>query len=142
MRSGLETILPIHWLRLFNPTEVEFLLYGNDIDKIDVSEWQEHTAYQGFSENDVTIQLFWRVLLTRFTQEDIGKMLQFTTSLYRPPLLGFKQLKPPFTIQNTMAPSTSNNNNNQQLAELTMEERRLPTAATCFNLLRLPPYTD
>jgi len=143
MRSGLETILPIHWLKLFNPTEVEFLLYGNDVDKIDTDDWEANTQLEGFTENDPTIQLFWKIIKTRFTQNDLAKLLQFTTSLFRPPLLGFKQLKPKFTISNTLAarPLTSAATQ-QNVPEMTDAEKRLPTAATCVNLLRLPPYTD
>ena len=72
-------------------------------------------------------QAFWEAVegLTPAQQADL---LRFVTSCPRPPLLGFRHLAPPFTVQ--MAGSA---------AEPGAGER-LPTAATCVNLLKLPPY--
>ena len=50
-------------------------------------------------------------------------LLKFATSCSRPPLLGFAHLLPAFCVHRA-----------------TDEEGRLPTAATCMNLLKLPPY--
>jgi ubiquitin-protein ligase E3 C len=49
--------------------------------------------------------------------------LKFVTSCSRPPLMGFRWLQPAFCIHKASA-----------------EEARLPTSATCMNLLKLPPY--
>ena len=49
--------------------------------------------------------------------------LKFVTSCSRPPLLGFAHLQPAFCVYRATA-----------------EEGRLPTSATCMNLLKLPPY--
>ena len=59
------------------------------------------------------------------TEEQKRKLLKFVTSCSRPPLLGFKELDPPFCIQNAGA-----------------EPDRLPTASTCMNLLKLPEFRD
>jgi len=57
--------------------------------------------------------------------EDLKKQfLLFVSSCSRPPLLGFKEFAPKFCIHNG---GTAD---------------RLPTAATCLNLLRLPAYDD
>ena len=50
--------------------------------------------------------------------------------LCRPPLLGFAELKPKLRIN--MRGHVGNDD----------DERALPSASTCFNLLRLPPYRD
>jgi ubiquitin-protein ligase E3 C len=57
--------------------------------------------------------------------ESKEKFLLFVTGSDRPPLLGFKHMNPKCCIH-----STHIGNN----------ERRLPTAATCMNMLRLPHY--
>lgn len=48
----------------------------------------------------------------------------------RPPLLGFKHLQPRFGIN--MRGHVGNE----------LHETSLPTASTCFNLLKLPPFKD
>lgn len=55
---------------------------------------------------------------------------RFVTGCSRPPLLGFEYLQPKMRIQ--MAGS----------AEDPEILGRLPTAATCLNILKLPPYTS
>lgn len=54
-------------------------------------------------------------------------MLKFVTSCPREPLMGFKNLHPAFTISEM---DTDN------------PDEKLPTASTCFNILRLPPYSN
>lgn len=62
-----------------------------------------------------------------FTDDEQAKLLKFVTSCPRPPLMGFQHLHPPFTISMM---DTDNPN------------EKLPTASTCFNILRLPSYTN
>ena len=45
-RSGLSSILPLHWLRLFSQNEFQVLISGAEIP-INVSDLQKHTAYSG-----------------------------------------------------------------------------------------------
>ncbi|OXB69540.1 UNVERIFIED_CONTAM: hypothetical protein H355_016823 [Colinus virginianus] len=56
------------------------------------------------------------------TSEFRSQFLMFVTSCSRPPLLGFKNLHPSFTIH--CVPETD----------------RLPSSSTCVNLLKLPAY--
>jgi ubiquitin-protein ligase E3 C len=65
-----------------------------------------------------------------FSPQQQRQFLKFVTSCSRAPLLGFKYLEPQLCIQ--MSGSV-----------LSADSReRLPTAATCMNLLKLPPYRD
>ena len=66
--------------------------------------------------------MLWQVL-REYDAPRRAATLKFATSCSRPPLLGFAHLQPRFCVH--MA---------------TDEEGRLPTAATCMNLLKLPPY--
>ena len=45
-RSGLSSILPLHWLRLFNQNEFQVLISGAEIP-ISVSDLRRNTAYSG-----------------------------------------------------------------------------------------------
>eukprot|EP00913_Durusdinium_trenchii_P011739 g11025.t1 len=56
--------------------------------------------------------------------EDLGRFLMFVTSCSRAPLLGFKNLNPKFCVHRVP------------------DGERLPTSATCANLLKLPDYTS
>lgn len=67
--------------------------------------------------------MFWRVLGS-FSPPELARFLAFVTSVPRPPLLGFGSLK-----------------HRVQIAQMShAEEGRLPSAATCFNQLKLPIY--
>jgi ubiquitin-protein ligase E3 C len=63
-----------------------------------------------------------------------GLFLKFVTSCSRQPLLGFSQLVPKFGIQRV---SPFNMGEDPQAAA-----PRLPSAATCMNLLKLPQYDN
>ena len=60
----------------------------------------------------------------------------------KPPLLGFAHLQPPFTVQ---CVSGEGSEVPSVLAFMGMgrkETKRLPTASTCFNLLKLPNFKN
>ena len=67
--------------------------------------------------------MFWKVL-EEFTEKEKQLLLKFVTSCSRPPLLGFGELHPPFTILSAK------------------QTDYLPSASTCMNLLKLPMFTD
>lgn len=65
-------------------------------------------------------QWFWEAIES-FNPEEQGQFLKFVTSCSRPPLLGFERLNPPICLQRV--PNG--------------EEGRLPSSATCMNLLKV-----
>jgi len=112
------------WLRMFNQQEMQLLISGANTP-IDVDDLKHNTQYGGvYDENEATIRLFWKVV-GGFDQEQRRALLRFATSCGRPPLLGFKELSPKFSIRD------SGN-----------DQSRLPTASTCVNLLKLPRYQN
>ncbi|GAA5908908.1 hypothetical protein JCM8208_005615 [Rhodotorula glutinis] len=123
--SGLSEMVNPRWLRLFSQSELAVLVGGTE-DPIDIDDLRAHTVYSGWSadENTPTIRAFWDVV-SSFGKEDRAKLVRFVTACERPPLLGFGQLNPLFAIRKA--------GDNQS---------RLPTSATCINLLRLEEYTD
>jgi hypothetical protein len=137
--NGMHAIVPARWLRLFNRPELQRLMAGDDV-AIDFDDLRKHTRYAGGYNNfSPTVRDLWAVL-EGFTREERGLFLKFVTSCSKPPLLGFAHLHPAFTVQ---CVASDGNEVPSLLAFFGMgrsEERRLPTAATCFNLLKLPNF--
>ncbi|XP_026686282.1 ubiquitin-protein ligase E3B [Diaphorina citri] len=74
-------------------------------------------------------------------------LLQFVTSCSKPPLLGFAHLEPPFSIR--CVEVTDDEDTGDTIGSVIRgfftirkkdPQHRLPTASTCFNLLKLPNY--
>ena len=123
-RQGLANVLPISWLYMFNTKELQVLISGAEIP-VDIDDLMKHTRYGGdYSPQHKTIKMFWKVI-RNFDDNERRQLLKFVTSCSRPPLLGFKDLDPSFTIQ-----SSGDDLN------------RLVTASTCLNLLKLPAYNE
>ena len=76
-----------------------------------------------YKSDHASIALFWEVV-SSFTEQQKRQLLKFVTSCSRPPLLGFKELHPPFRISPGIGDS------------------HLPSASTCMNLLKLPMFKD
>ena len=121
--DGIANVIPMSYLRIFAPNELQLLLSGEERKGFDVADLKLNCHITG-REDSPTIEMFWKLLESEFTDEDKMKLLTFVTSSPRAPLLGFKALNPLFTIY--IIPDSS----------------RLPTASTCVNLLKLPDYRD
>jgi len=87
---------------------------------------KKHTKYMSYKASDKTVKLFWEFVEKGMSEDDRSKLLKFVTSCPRQPLMGFKQLQPAFTISRMDGAG----------------DDKLPTASTCFNILRLPPYSS
>lgn len=75
---------------------------------------------------DRTVRRFWSVLNSMNARERAA-LLRFVTSCERPPPLGFESMQPPFCLHRVGVRS---------------DDERLPTASTCFNMLKLPTYSS
>lgn len=105
-------------LKLFHSHELRAVIVGNQ--NYDWHVLESGADYkQGYSSSDQTIQWFWEVF-HELTEEDKKKFLLFLTGSDRIPITGMKSI----TI--TIQPTT--------------DEKFLPVAHTCFNLLDLPRY--
>ncbi|KAH8741136.1 hypothetical protein FG386_001263 [Cryptosporidium ryanae] len=120
--KGLSTVIPYESLKLFLPYEIQSLISGV-YQKIDVVNLKKYTTYTGYLETSPQITWFWDIL-EEFNVEEQSEFLLFVTASRKAPLLGFQYLNPNFGIQ--IVPDNS----------------RLPSASTCFNLLKLPTYTS
>ncbi|CAG4954509.1 unnamed protein product [Colias eurytheme] len=123
LKRGLTSVVSSEWLRMFSCRELQLLVSGAEVP-IDLDDLRAHTQYGGgFSETHPVIVQFWKVV-ARFTDDQRRQLLKFVTSCSRPPLLGFKDLQPPFCIQSAGSSD------------------RLPSSSTCMNLLKIPEVQD
>lgn len=122
-KQGISNVVSLDWLQMFNNKELQVLISGAQIP-VDVHDLKLHTNYTGgYTPDHPTIISFWKVV-DEFTDQQRSQLLKFVTSCSRPPLLGFKELDPPFCVQHAGSVD------------------RLPTSSTCMNLLKLPEFPD
>jgi len=124
---GLGTIINPSWLSMFNQSELQRLI-GGDSSEIDIEDLRRNTTYSGLyaigddGKEHPTIVHFWEVMRS-LKDSERRDVLKYVTSTPRAPLLGFTQLKPPFSIRDGGT-----------------DQERLPSTSTCVNLLKLPVY--
>ncbi|TKY72456.1 E3 ubiquitin-protein ligase UPL6 [Spatholobus suberectus] len=124
---GFQQLIQKDWIDMFNEHELQLLISGS-LDSLDVDDLRLHTNYAGgYHSEHYVIEIFWEVL-KGFSIENKKKFLKFVTGCSRGPLLGFQYLEPSFCIQR------AGGNASEEALD------RLPTSATCMNLLKLPPY--
>ncbi|XVF66063.1 hypothetical protein PTKIN_Ptkin10aG0004000 [Pterospermum kingtungense] len=124
---GFQQLIQKNWIDMFNEHELQLLISGS-LDSLDVDDLRCNTNYAGgYHAEHYAIDMLWEVLKS-FSLENQKKFLKFVTGCSRGPLLGFKYLEPLFCIQRAAGSAS----------EEALD--RLPTSATCMNLLKLPPY--
>jgi E3 ubiquitin-protein ligase HUWE1 len=112
--------------RVVTPDEFSMLLCG--VSQLDVNEWRLHSLREE-GMDDQTWDALWEVI-EQFSQNDRGRLLEFVTGSSTLPAGGFARL-PGFGGPGLVQKFT-----------VVMRQQGLPTAATCFNRLYLPPYED
>ncbi|CAI5706060.1 unnamed protein product [Peronospora effusa] len=124
--KGFRDLIPGTWIQMFAPAELQMLI-GGTATNIDVDDWELHTEYGGgYHPSQRVIQWFWEIVRRDFTTEDRAALLKFITSCSRQPLLGFSKLVPQICIHQVRVEN----------------DERLPSSATCMNLLKLPSYSS
>ena len=110
--------------------DVQLLMCG--VATIDVDDWRSATKYMGCNATSQTVVWFWSVL-SQMEPAQRASLLSFVTGSSRVPAGGFAALmgyggqQQRFTLQLVPGREEEGSNN-----------LNLPTAATCFNTLRLP----
>lgn len=124
---GLWEVIDRSWLRLFNEPELQVLISGSSEGKLDIKDLKAHTRYSGgFTILDKHIVRFWNIV-SGMSSKQHACLLRFVTSCERSPPLGFATIDPPFTIQRV---------------GISRDSEKLPSASTCFNILKLPTYSS
>nr|XP_018915602.1 PREDICTED: ubiquitin-protein ligase E3B [Bemisia tabaci] len=144
---GFRSIINPEWLSIFSTPEVQRLISGDNVP-LDLNDLRRHTQYSGgFHDSHRVIQWLWDILNKDFNEEERKLFLKFVTSCSKPPLLGFAHLEPPFSIRCMEVrddEDTGDTIGSIIRGFFTIRKKdlqhRLPTSATCFNLLKLPIY--
>lgn len=146
--AGFRSIINPKWLSLFSTHELQYLISGHTSD-IDLEDLKKHTQYYGgFHSNHRVVKWLWNILQFDFNFNERQLFLKFVTSCSRAPLLGFQYLEPPFSIRCVETPDDMDQGDTLGSIVrgfLAIKRKqpmtRLPTASTCFNLLKLPNYS-
>lgn len=107
--------------------------------------------FGGFHSTHRVISWLWDVLENDFSEDERQLFLRFVTSCSKPPLLGFANLEPRFSIR--CVEVGEDDDAGDTLGSVLRgflgvgvgrrhreSAQRLPTSSTCFNLLKLPNY--
>ncbi|CAH0486993.1 unnamed protein product [Peronospora farinosa] len=121
MAQGFAMLFPRRVLTLLTWQELEILTCGSP--RIDLDLWQRHTRYDGYSEDDPTVLLFWEAL-GKFSDEQRADFVRFAWGRSRLPRGKWPQ---PFKLSKRGGRDAT---------------RSLPVAHTCFFSVELPPYTS
>ncbi|XP_052769261.1 apoptosis-resistant E3 ubiquitin protein ligase 1-like isoform X1 [Mya arenaria] len=118
--KGLNELIPDNLLSIFDENELELLMCG--MRKYSVADLKNNHVVNGSTQTfRRVLEWFWTVIGS-FSDEQMARLLQFTTGCSQLPPGGFAELVPKFQI----SPGYTYNT--------------LPTAHTCFNNLCLPDY--
>lgn len=105
-------------------------MYG--VPFIDLQDWFDNTEYKApYTKNHQVIKWFWTVM-EEFDQEQLGRILHFTTASTRTPIHGFARLE------------SNRGNCSKFLIESSEFNKKnpYPKGHTCFNRLELPLYPN
>jgi len=133
MRSGFRDLIPASWVRLFSPYELQKVISGDDtIQGFDVKGLKSIMEYGGGYHPSQPIMIWFWEVIEEMTPTQKNQFLKFVTSCSRQPLLGFRALSPLPCVHQVRLPENEEN--------IDVKDLRLPTSATCMNLLKLPNY--
>jgi len=120
IRIGLFSVVSLNDLRMFLPHELNFLISGSPT--IDAADWQNHVEYSG-PVNHQIVEWFWDYVKNHLSDEERSKLLFYITGTSRPPVTGFKDLRPGFKF----------------MFSVMLHSKSLFESHTCFNQLVVPP---
>ncbi|XP_029024458.1 probable E3 ubiquitin-protein ligase HERC1 isoform X3 [Betta splendens] len=121
VREGMSTIIPVPLLSLLTAKQLEQLVCG--LPEVSVEMLKKLVRYRDITESHQLIGWFWQSL-EEFTNEERVLFLRFVSGRSRLP-------SNPADITQKF-----------QIIKVDRPVNGLPTAQTCFFLLRLPPYTS
>ncbi|XP_014842886.1 PREDICTED: probable E3 ubiquitin-protein ligase HERC1 isoform X1 [Poecilia mexicana] len=121
VREGMSTIIPVPLLSLLTAQQLEQLVCG--LPEVSVEMLRKLVRYRDITESHQLIRWFWQSL-KEFTNEERVLFLRFVSGRSRLP-------SNPADISQKF-----------QIIKVDRPINGLPTAQTCFFLLRLPPYTS
>jgi hypothetical protein len=128
VREGLSAVVPLSVLSLFSGEQLEALVCGDQT--IDTKLLREMTEYNGVDEAHRVVGWFWEVL-DEFSGRERTQFLRFVWGKSRLP-----RSKAAFERKFVLSVPT------HKYKEGAREtDQALPSAMTCFFMLKLPPYS-
>ncbi|KAF7670462.1 hypothetical protein LDENG_00124780 [Lucifuga dentata] len=121
MREGMSAIIPVPLLSLLTAQQLEQLVCG--LPEVSVEMLKKVVRYRDIAESHQLIGWLWQSL-EEFTNEERVLFLRFVSGRSRLP------------------PNPADMTQKFQIIKVDRPVNGLPTAQTCFFLLRLPPYTS
>jgi len=131
MRKGFYSIIPEEHVNYLYADEIELVINGQPFT--DVNDWKLNTVYQGsFNEDSQVIQWFWEIVMN-YSQEELSRLLQFSTGSSRVPIGGFRSLE-----------SNRGEISNYTIVSTVYIENKINfiRAHTCFNRIDLPLFPN
>nr|XP_022345739.1 ubiquitin-protein ligase E3B-like [Crassostrea virginica] len=146
-RRGFRTVINPDLLLMFSAPEFQKLISGDNAD-LDIQDLRRNTRYYGgYHNGHKVISWLWDIVTNDFTPQERALFLKFVTSCSKPPLLGFANLEPPFSVRCVEVSDDQDTGDTvgsvlKGFFNLKKKDPigRLPTSSTCFNLLKLPNY--
>ena len=132
IQEGLFNFIPKDILGTINSSEFELLVCGQPF--IDVNDWNKNSVYKGdYNKNHRLVKWFWDEVY-KLSQDDLRKLLQFSTGTSRVPINGFKKLE----------------SNRGEIAKFCLnsvfynenKKNNYIRAHTCFNRLDVPIFPN
>ncbi|XP_029371513.1 probable E3 ubiquitin-protein ligase HERC1 isoform X2 [Echeneis naucrates] len=121
IREGMSTIIPVPLLSLLTAQQLEQLVCG--LPEVSVEVLKKLVRYRDITESHQLIGWFWQSM-EEFTNEERVLFLRFVSGRSRLPS------------------NPADMTQKFQIIKVDRPVNGLPTAQTCFFLLRLPPYTS
>ena len=132
IQEGLFSFIPKEILCSINSSEFELLVCGQPF--IDVNDWNKNSIYKGdYNKNHKLVKWFWDEVY-KLSQEDLRKLLQFSTGTSRVPINGFKKLE---SNRGEIAKFCLNS-----VAYNENKKNNYIRAHTCFNRLDVPIFPN
>ena len=117
--KGFRSIMEIDNIKIFKPEEIKELVNGKE--SIDIEDWKENTIHNNKEKYDEFFEI-----ISKWSQENLKKLLKFVTGLPIVPFEGFRywtKYEQSFTLDFTEKSSN-----------------RLPISHTCFNKIDIQIY--
>jgi len=118
-KKGFRKVIDMNLGELFSVAELQQIMTGRA--SIDLGDWRKHTKYEKCSACHPVIKTFWSEM-GRLSQQQLQMVCKFVTGLQTPPMKGFSELVPRFTLKTCAV--------------------KVMIAHTCSNTLDLPEAMD
>lgn len=139
---GLASVIPGSVLSLLTWRELESAVCGRGLCVEDIDLLERMTKYSGCVKSDRHVDLFWKMLRTRFTDEQRAQFLTFTYGRSRLPTSS-ADVDTSFTIMRAQArPVVAGAPPLTPAQQQQSIDRQLPTSHTCGFALELPQYSS